>query len=285
VSFVVLNTLNGVSYGLVLFLLASGLSITMGVMGILNLTHGALYMVGGYTGWMLAVRFGFNFWLGALAGGLVAAAIGLVIQRMFLAHLHGRLDEQVLVTWGCVFILTNLSTWIWTAEPRSPFTTPLLAGALELGGLTYPLTRIGLIVIGLVLAVALWWLQDRTHLGAMVRAGMDDPETAMALGVNLPLVSTAVFVLGAFVAGLSGVIGAQLIGVEPGQGVSILLLALVVVIVGGVGSIQGALLGGILIGLVDAFGAALIPGVSTFLIYLAMIVILLVRPSGLIARI
>jgi branched-subunit amino acid ABC-type transport system permease component len=113
---------------------------------------------------------------------------------------------------------------------------------------------------------------------------MDDPETAMALGVNLPLVSTAVFALGAFVAGLSGVIGAQLVGVEPGQGVSILLLALVVVVVGGVGSIQGALLGGLLIGLVDAFGAALVPGISMFLIYLAMIVILLVRPSGLIAR-
>lgn len=280
----VLNVLNGISYGMILFLLASGLSLIMGVMGILNLAHGAMYLAGAYIGWTVAVRLGFNFWLGALAGGLVAGLIGLIIERVCLARLYKQLDQQVLVSWGFTFILTNLSIWIWTAEPRAPFTAPLLGGTVRIAELTYPATRLGIIAIGLVLAAGLWWLQDKTRVGAIVRAGMDDQEMTMALGINLPRVSTAVFFLGAFIAGFSGVISAQLIGVTPALALDVLLLALVVVIVGGVGSVQGALLGGILIGLIDAFGRAMSPAVSMFLIYLTMIVILLVKPSGLLKR-
>ena len=280
----VLNTLNGISYGMILFLLASGLSLIMGVMGVLNLAHGAMYMVGAYVGWTVAVRLGLSFWVGALAGGLLAGLVGLIIERLCIARLYGRLDQQILVTWGFTFILTNLSIWIWTAQPRAPFTAPLMDGTVQVAGIAYPASRLGIILIGLVLAVGLWWLQDKTRIGAIVRAGMDDREITMALGINLRRVSTLVFFLGAFIAGFAGVIGAQLMGVTPALALDVLLLALVVVIVGGVGSVQGALLGGVLIGLIDAFGKAISPAVSMFFIYLTMIVILLVRPSGLLRR-
>ena len=280
----VLNTLNGISYGMILFLLASGLSLIMGVMGVLNLTHGAMYLVGAYAGWTVAVKLGFSFWLAALAGGLLAGLVGLIIERLCITRLYGRLDQQVLVTWGFMLILVNLSIWIWTAQPRAPFTAPLMEGTVRIADIAYPASRLGIILIGLVLAVGLWWLQDKSRIGAIVRAGMDDRETTMALGVNVRRVSTLVFFLGAFIAGFAGVIGAQLIGVTPALALDVLLLGLVVVIVGGVGSVQGALLGGVLIGLIDAFGKAISPAVSMFFIYLTMIVILLVRPSGLLRR-
>lgn len=283
-EFLVLSTLNGLSYGLVLFLLAAGISLIYGVMGILNLAHGALYMVGAYVGWSIAVQYGMNFWLAVLMGGLAAGIIGLFMERVFFRRLYKQLNEQVLLTFGFIYILTNLSIWIWGAEYRAPFTAPILAGSFNIAGMTYPIARITVIFIGLIIAVGLWWLQDKTRVGAIVRAGMDDKETTMSLGINLGLVSTAVFFLGSFIAGFAGVIGAQLVGVSPTLSIDILLLSMVVLVIGGLGSVQGVLLGGILIGATDAFGKALFPELAMFFIYLAMIIILVVRPRGLLGR-
>jgi branched-chain amino acid transport system permease protein len=280
----VLNILNGISFGMVLFLISAGFSLVFGVMGILNLAHGALYMVGAYIGWSVAIKLGLNFGLAVLAGGIVAGLVGLFIERMFLRHLYKQLDEQVLLTFGFVYILTNLCIWIWGPFFKSPFTAPFLLGSFNLGDLSFPKARIFIILIGTILTVGLWWLQSKTRVGAIIRAGMDNKETTMALGINLELVFSAVFFLGAFIAGFAGVLGAQILGVNPMLGIDTLLLAFIVVIVGGVGSVQGSLLGGVLIGLTDAFGRAYFPELAMFLMYMAMIIMLAIRPSGLLSR-
>lgn len=284
VELVVLNILNGISFGAVLFLLASGLSLIFGVMGILNLAHGALYMVGAFIGWTVAVKLGFNFWLGVLAGGAAAGLIGLIMERGFFRQIYKRFNEQVLLTFGILYVLTNLSLWIWGGVPKPPFTASILDVSFPLMGGAYSAARIAVTVIGVGLAAALWWLQAKTRVGAIVRAGMDDREMTMGLGINISLVATLVFCLGAFIAGASGVIGAHLFGVTLDLGLDILLLAIVVVVVGGTGSIQGALLGAMIIGLIISFGKALLPDLAMFLIYLVMIIILLVKPAGLLGR-
>jgi branched-chain amino acid transport system permease protein len=283
-QFFLSNLLNGVSYGMILFLIASGMSIVMGIMGITNLAHGAVYMVGAYIGWTIFVQMGMNFWLAVLLGGIGAGVLGLVIERVFLRHFYKQVNEQVLLTWGFVYIITNLVIWIWGGRYRLQFTAPELGGTVDLGEFTFPVTRIVITVFGLVIAVVIWYLQDKTRIGAIVRAGMDDKEMIQGLGVNLEAVSTVVFFVGCFVAGLAGVVGAQLLSTYPGLGSDVLLLALVVIIVGGIGSIQGSLLGGLLIGLIDTFGKAMFPGLAMFTIYFAMVIVLLVKPSGLLGR-
>lgn len=278
------NLLNGISFGMVLFLAGSGLSVVMGVMGITNLAHGALYMLGGYVGWTVSIHYEMNFWLAVFVGGLVSGLIGLTIERIFLRHLYKQPNEQVLLTFGFVYIITNLCIWIWGGRPRMQFSSRALSGFLDIFGMPYPITRLVIIAMGVIVAVVLWWLQDRTRTGAIIRAGMDDKEMTMGLGINLERVSMLVFFLAAFVAGVAGVVGAQLMGVHSILGVDILLIALIVVIVGGMGSVQGALSGGILIGLIDTFGKSLFPQFAMFTMYLAMVVILLVKPSGLLGR-
>jgi len=281
---IILNLLNGISYGMILFLIASGMSIVMGMMGITNLAHGALYMVGAYVGWTIAVHYSLNFGLAVFLGGLAGGFTGLIIERAFLRRLYKQPNEQVLLTFGLVFIITNICIWIWTGRARLAFSASSLSGPIDIAGMTYPLARIAIIFVGLIVALALWWLQDKTRVGAMVRAGMDDKQMTMGLGINLAGISTVVFFLASFMAGAAGVIGAQLLGVYNGLGLDILLLALIVVIVGGMGSVQGALLGAILIGVIDAFGKALFPQFSMFTMYMAMVIILMVKPSGLLGR-
>ena len=283
-STIILDLLNGISYGMVLFLLAAGLSIIMGLMGITNMAHGALYMVGAYVGWTLAVQLALNFWLAALVGAVASGVIGLLLQQVFLRSLYKRPNEQVLLTYGFVYILTNVCIWIWGGRSRPQFTAPVLSGTVQLGSVSFPKARLATIAVGVIIALCLWWWQEKTRTGARVRAGMDDRETVAGLGVNIAKLSMIVFSLAAFLGGFAGVIGAQLLGVNSTMGNDILLLALIVIIVGGVGSIQGALLGAMLIGLVTAFGQTFLPAFDTFTIYLAMIVVLVIRPSGILGR-
>ncbi len=283
-EFFATSLLNGLSFGMILFLIAAGLSIIVGVMGIINLSHGALYMLGGYFGWMIAQRLGLNFWLAVFIGGLVAGLVGLFIERAFLRRLYKQMNEQVLLTFGFVYIITNICLWVWGGDAKVPFWDPALSGSFNLAGLLYPKTRIIVIAIGTVLAVFLWWLQNKTRVGAIIRAGMDDREMVTGLGINLARVSMLIFFLAAFIAGFAGVIGAQLWGVYSYQGLQTLLFALIIIIVGGIGSIQGALAGALIIGIVDAFGRALFPQLSMFFMFLVMIIILIAKPSGLLGR-
>ena len=283
-TWLVSNILNGLSYGMIMFLIASGMSIVMGAMGIINLAHGALYMVGAYIGWTVAVKLGLTFLPGVLAGGLTAGLVGLIIERGFLRYLYKQLSEQVLLTFGFVYVITNLVLWIYTGWPKMPYTAKVLSGAFRLFEQTYPIARVTIIIIGLAIGALLWWIQEKTRVGAMVRAGMDDKEMTMTLGINLERVFTAVFFGASFTAGVAGVVGAQLMGAYTTMGMDVLLLAMIVIIVGGVGSVQGALLGGIIIGLADAFGRAVFPDMAMFTMYLAMVVVLAIKPKGLIGR-
>lgn len=269
---------------MILFLIAAGLSIVMGLMGITNLAHGALYMVGAYVGWTIAVQLKMDFWLAVFAGGISGALVGILIYRLFLRRLYKQPNEQVLLTFGFVYILSNIVIWVWQGHRRLQFTAPYLFGSVDIGGMPFAKDRLAIIGIGVLVAVVLWYLQSRTRIGAIIRAGMDNKEITMGLGINLELISALVFFLSAFIAGFAGVVGAQLLGAYSWLGTDILLYALIVVVVGGLGSVQGALLGGLVIGLVDTFGKALFPELAMFTIYFAMIAILLIKPSGLLGR-
>ena len=281
---ILLNLINGIAFGMLLFLLASGLSIMLGLMGIINLAHGVLFMIGAFIGWTVLIQWKLNFGLAVLAAGLGAGLIGLVLERVFLRRLYKQPNEQVLLTLGFLYIFTNLTIWIWGPRPRIPFTAPFLSGSISIGEFSYPISRFLIIFVGLVLAAGLWWLQDKTRAGAIIRAGMDNKEMTTGLGINLARVSTLVFFLTAFIAGVAGIIGATVLGANTTNIFEILLLALVVVIVGGVGSIQGTLVGSLLIGLIDNFGKAMFPQFALFTIYLAMVIILIIRPTGLLGR-
>ncbi len=241
-------------------------------------------MIGAYLGWTVAAQYNLNFGLAILAGGIGAGLVGLGLQQGFLRHLHRQAREQVLLTLGFVFILTNLNQMVFGPVARAPFTPPFLSGSVAFLGIRYPLFRICIILFGLILYLIFWLLEDHTRIGAIVRAGMDNKEMTMGLGINLGLVSALVFFFATAITGISGVMGMQILGADLQLPMTILKYSLVCVVVGGVGSVHGALLGSLLIGLVDTFGKALFPEYAMFTIFLTMILVLLFRPMGLLGR-
>lgn len=280
---VISNLVIGISFGFILFLLGTGLSLTMGLMRVINLAHGAIYMVGAYVAHYITTSTG-SFLLGILAGGVVGGLLGILMERGFLQRLYKREMDQVLLTIGFVYVLTNVTQWIWGPVPKSGIVPALFAGSVPVGIVNIPIFRLSIIGIGILALIILWLFQEKTRVGAMIRAGMDNKEMTMGLGINLQVIFTAVFALGTFVAGFCGLFGAQNLGVNLAIGWDALLLAMIVVIIGGVGSVQGALAGGLIVGLVDAFGKAFFPDFAHFSIYVVLIIILLLRPGGLLGR-
>jgi branched-chain amino acid transport system permease protein len=268
---------------MLLFLLAAGLSLIFGLMKVLNLTHGSFYLLGGYIGLAVVDKTG-SFVLAVLAACLAVAAIGIVMERFFLRRFH--LDElpQALVTFGFLFIFSDLATVIWGGDPQTMPKPEIFEGSVQLGTLYYPTYRLFIIGFGLIVGAVLWWLQDGTRIGAMVRASVDDEEVARALGINVSLLFTLVFAFGAFLAALGGVMGGPIVGMYPGADFQVLLLGFVVVIIGGLGSLKGALFGGLIVGLLDNFGKVFFPELALFTIFAPMALILAVRPSGLFGR-
>jgi branched-chain amino acid transport system permease protein len=282
-TFWVVQTLNGISFGMLLFLLAAGLSLIYGLMKVLNLTHGSFYLLGGYIG-LVVVRGTGSFILAALAGSLAIAVLGVVMERFFLRRFHLQELPQALLTFGFLFIFSDLATVIWGGNPQTIPKPAMFGGSVQIGGFYYPSYRLFIIGFGLVIAALLWWLQEGTRIGAMVRASVDDEEVARALGINVSLLFTLVFALGAFLAALGGVMGGPIVGVYPGADFEILLLGFVVVIIGGLGSLKGALIGGLVVGLLDNFGKVFFPELALFTIFAPMALILAVRPAGLFGR-
>lgn len=279
-----LTLLNGISLGLILFLIGSGLSLVMGAMGIVNLSHGALYMVGAYIGWATATQAHLNFGLAVLAGAAAAGLVGLVTQQAFFRHLRGYIDEQILVSFGFIYILTDTVQWIWGPTSKAPFSVDALSGSLTIGGFSYPMVRVFIIGVGVVFAVGLWLLQQRTRLGAVVRAGMDDPSMVRSMGINLELIAAGLFVVGSAVAGAAGVFGGLIMGAQPSFGIDIMLLALIVVVLGGVGSIPGALIAALVVGVTSTVSVVAFPSFSSASLYVVMAVVLLFRPAGISGR-
>jgi branched-chain amino acid transport system permease protein len=279
-TFWLFQLLNGVSFGMLLFLLAAGLSLIYGLMRILNLAHGSYYLLGAYVA-LSIVQWSGSLLLATLGGIAVVTGLGVFMERVLLRRLPRDELPQALLTFGILLIVGDVALWIWGGTPQTLPKPAALAASVRLGSLVFPSYRLFVIAVGAAIGIALWMLQERTRLGAMIRAAIDDAEIARATGIDVSLLSTVVFALGAALAALGGIIGGPLLGVYPGADFEILLLAFVVVIIGGLGSLKGAFLGALLVGCLDNFGKALFPEFALFTIFAPMALILAVRPTGL----
>ena len=276
--------LNGLAYGFLLFLLSVGLTLIFGMLDVVNLAHGSYYMLGAYAGLTVIAVLG-NFWLALLVAPLAVAVVGAAVERTCLRPLYrrGPLD-QVLLTFGLIYVFEDVVKGIWGGRIRSIPTPDLFSASVSLGGVVIPSYRLFVIGFGLLMAVALWLLIERTRLGAIIRAGVFDAEMSAGMGINVSRVFTLVFALGAGLAGLSGVIAAPIQSAYPPMGATILIPALIVVVVGGLGSLKGSLAGSLVIGQAETFGKVWLPGASMLIIYVVMALILLFRPQGLFGR-
>ena len=280
-----LQLLNSLSYGFLLFIITCGISIVFGILGVLNLAHGSIYLLGSYIGYSIIMKAGMPFWVAILAVPLIIAALGFLIEIVILRPTYklGHLS-QVLLTFGLVYIFHDLFTIIWGKDVLSVNPPEAFSSSIQILGFTFPAYRLALIVIGAIIVLFLWYVQEKTKWGAVVRAGLSDKEMAGALGVNIHLVFTLVFVFGSLLAGLGGVLGAPILGTYPGMEFSILILSLVVLVVGGLGSVSGTLMASLLVGFVETFSRYLVPELSLIITFALMAVVLVVRPQGLVGR-
>jgi branched-chain amino acid transport system permease protein len=275
---------NSVGLGGLLFLLSAGFSLIFGLMRIPNLMHGSFFMLGAYLGATFLAR-GMNFWLAALASGAIMAVIGGLVERLLLRRLAGQELPQVLLTLGLSFVVADICLMAWGGDPIQPETPQLAAGAVRVFGLFFPLYRLVIVMVAVVIAAALWFMIDWTRLGAMIRAGVDDPAIARVVGIKVSQLFTLIFCLGAALAAFAGVIGAPYLSIYPGLDADMLPLALIVVILGGSGSLLGAFLGSFIIGLLYNFGQALFPDLAYVILFLPMLLVLVLRPQGLFGRV
>lgn len=293
--------LNGLQLGVMLFLMAAGLTLIFGVMGLINLAHGSLYMIGAFACAVVASATG-SFWLGLIASLAAAAGVGALIEVAVIRRLYDRDHlDQVLATFALILILSEGARWLFGSFPLYLDIPKLLQGAVPLpGGGQYQLYRLAIIAVGIIVAIGLYLLISRTRLGMRIRAGESDREMIAALGVDISTLYTVVFALGAALAGLAGALVGALQSVQVGMGEPVLILAFVVIVIGGIGSIKGALIGAVIVGVVDTMGRFLLPSLlaltmpaaqattigaalASMLIYVVMALILAFRPSGLFA--
>jgi branched-chain amino acid transport system permease protein len=290
--------LNGVQFGLMLFLMSAGLTLVFGVMGLINLAHGSLYMIGAFLCAAMAGASG-NFWLGLVAGIAAAAAAGALIEMVVIRRLYARDHlDQVLATFALILILSEGVRMVFGPFPLYLNVPSALRGTVSLGIVDYSLYRLALIGFGLAVALGLWALISKTRLGIRIRAGESDREMIAALGVNIRALYTIVFALGAGLAGLAGALVGAIQSVQVGMGEPVLILAFVVIVIGGIGSIRGAMVGALLVGVIDTMGRFLLPrffasfmdtsqamgvgaALASMLIYLLMALVLIFRPKGL----
>jgi branched-chain amino acid transport system permease protein len=291
--------LNGLQYGMMLFLMAAGLTLVFGVMGLINLAHGSLYMLGAFVCAAVASVTG-SFWLGLIASLIASAAAGALIEVAVIRRLYARDHlDQVLATFALILIFSEGCRWLFGSSPLFLTVPDVLSGAVTLpGGLQYPLFRLVIIFVGLAVAGGLFWLIGGTRLGVRIRAGEADRGMIAALGVDISRLYTIVFALGAALAGIAGAFVGALQSVQVGMGEPVLILAFVVIVIGGIGSIKGALIGALLVGMTDTLGRFLLPmgfaqimdpaaargvgsALASILIYLLMALVLVLRPQGL----
>ncbi len=282
-QFWAIQTLNSIALGGLLFLLAAGFSLIFGLLRIPNLAHGGLFMLGAYLG-ATFLGAGLPFWQAALASALAVGALGAVIERALLRRLAGNERGQVLVTLGIGFIIADLCLVTWGGDPLPLAAPAMLRPPLRLAGLAFPTYRLAVLAVAAVAAVALILLMDRTRLGAMIRAGVDDRMMARGVGIPIGRLFTAVFFLGAALAGFAGVIGGPILSAYAGLDTDMLPLALIVVILGGIGSLPGALVGSFIVGFIYNFGTALFPDFAYVVLFLPMVLALVFRPAGLFGR-
>ena len=289
-----IQLLNSIQYGLLLFLIASGLTLIFGIMGIINLAHGSFYMIGAYLAWSIAVQLG-SLWAAIAVGIALSVAIGMVLEWLLISRLYNR-DHlyQVLLTYGLILMFEETRSVIWGDDVHGVAMPGVLSASIRLTDtLSYPVYRLWMSGVCLVIAVAMYWLIQRTRLGMMIRAGASNREMVQSLGINIQLLYRLVFALGIALAAFAGMIAAPVSSVFPGMGNQVLIICFVVVVIGGIGSVKGALVGALLIGLVDTFGKvvevkvggfAVLPELAGMTVYLLMAVVLLWRPEGIFGK-
>lgn len=283
-NFWIIQSMNSLAMGGVLFMLAAGFSLIFGLMRVANLSHGAYFMLGAYIGLTL-LDHGFGFATAAIVASLGVGLVGGIVERLILRRLGSNTLSQVLATLGIAFVIADGSLWIWGGDPRPVSGPEFLGGSLRVFGLVFPKYRVAVVVFSMAVGLALWLLLDRTRLGMMIRASVDDRQMAQGVGVPASRLFTLVFCLGTALAGLGGVVAAPILSVYPGLDADMLPLALVVVILGGLGSLTGAFVGSFVIGFIYSFGQVLFPDLAYMILFLPMVVILAIRPRGLFGRI
>lgn len=282
-SFWLIQSMNSLALGGILFTLAAGFSLIFGLMRIANLAHGAYFMLGAYVG-LSVLDYSQSFVLAMLAGCLAIALFGGIVERLVLRRLAGDSLSQVLATLGVAFIIADFSLWLWGGDPQPVSPPDALSGAIHLFGFGFPLYRVAVLVFSILLALALWVLLEKTRLGMMIRASVDDRQMARGVGIPSSRLFSVVFCLGAGLAGIGGVIASPILSIYPGMDMDMLPLALVVVILGGVDSLAGAFVGSFVIGFIYSFGQVLFPNLAYVILFLPMVVILAIRPRGLFGR-
>ena len=281
--YLITQTLNGLFSAALLFLIAGGLTLVFGVMRIVNIAHGSFYMLGVYVAYTVIART-HSLLLGTIAAVLLVASVGLVVERLFLRRFVSRPLPQMMMTMGFALVFRDAAFMIWGGDP---FTLPypaLLAGSVEAYDIVFPTYRLFVMLVAAVVGIVLWTLNEHTLIGAKLRATVDDPEMAAATGINVALLSGGVFAAGAGLAAFGGVMGGPILGGYAGMDLDLLPLAFVVVIIGGMGSLKGALVGSIAVGLIDNFGKALVPELSYFTLFAPMVIMLAIKPTGLYGR-
>jgi len=281
-AFVVIQLLNGVQYGLLLFLVASGLTLIFGILGIINLAHGSFFMIGAYLAYWLAQKTGSLLLAIAVALPLVAA-IGWIVERLAIARLYNRDHlDQVLLTYGLILVFNELQRVVFGSDVHSVAAPAALAGNVQLTELqAYSIYRLSISAVCIALAAGLYAVIQRTRIGMMIRAGASNREMVCILGIDVGRLFAVVFSLGAALAALAGMLSAPINSVYPGMGEHILIISFVIVVIGGIGSVKGSLLAALLVGLADTFGKVLVPEIASTVVYALMAVVLLWRPTGL----
>ncbi len=280
-----IQVLNGVQYGLLLFLVASGLTLIFGIMGIINLAHGSFYMIGAYLAFSLTRQIG-DFWLALAAGVVIAMLLGIALEWLVMRFLYER-DHlyQVLLTYGLILVFEELRSLVWGDDVHGVQGPPALDFSIPLTDtLSYQVYRLAMSAICLAIAFGMYWLIQRTRLGMMIRAGSVNRDMAQSLGINIGLLYRLVFALGFALAALAGMLAAPISSVYPGMGNQVLIISFVVVVIGGIGSVKGALIAALAIGLADTFGKVLLPQIAGMVTYLLMAAVLLWRPRGIFGR-
>ncbi len=283
-SIVPIQAMHGLVYGMLLFLLASGLTLIFGMMDVLNFSHGALYMLGAYFSFTLLLLTG-QFWLSLLIAPVLVGAFGMLIERFFLrkVHAYGHIPE-LLLTFGVAYILEDVVKIIWGTEPVRVVLPDFLSGSLSILGMSYPIYRLFILVISFLVFAILFLVLFKTRIGIIVRAAVANKEMVSALGFNIPMIFLLLFGFGAWLAGLAGVVGGPYLITYPGMAAVILIDLFVVVVVGGLGSIPGALLAAILIGQIQSFGILFLPQFALFFQFILLALVLIFKPEGLLGE-
>jgi branched-chain amino acid transport system permease protein len=277
-----IQLLNSVQYGLLLFMLAAGLTLIFGIMGVVNLAHGSFYMLGAYLAWWISSLSG-SFTLAIIGGAALSVVFGLVLERLLFRHFYDRDHlDQVLLTFGLIYIFEEMRSILWGDDVHGVQIPALLSESLPLTeNLSYPVYRLFMSGVCVLLAIGLYLLISRTRLGMKIRAGAFNRDMTEALGVNIKRIHMIVFALGVALAAIAGMVAAPIASVYPNMGSQVLIMCFVVVVIGGIGSVRGALIAALLVGLVDTFGKVLLPQVAGMLVYMLMAAVLLWKPEGL----